>query len=103
MGEMPVAASVAGLVEDKAEGLLPVDSRGEGERFVQRVAQTGVDVPPSRGVVVGGHPIDGEDEVIGSRLVVGAVDAVDTTNVALNRVAERPQQQPERSVEVVAV
>src|SRR5262245_27434274 len=37
-----------GTERDEAERLLPVDAAGERERFVQRVAEAGVDVPPTR-------------------------------------------------------
>src|ERR1700750_211973 len=100
---MPVTKRVERLLEHETERLLPVDARGEREGFVHRVAEAGVDIPTPRRVVVGGQPIDGEHEMVACRLLVWTGRTVHAADVTLTRVSQRPQQQPERSVQVVAV
>lgn len=82
MGEVPVTDAVVSLTQLEAQRAVGVRAGQQRQRFVQPVAETGVDVPPPARVGIGGQVMDDEHEVVRERLDVRSGCAVDATDVA---------------------
>ena len=99
--QSPTAPGVAQSIV--AERALLVLAGAQRQRLVQRVAETGVDVPDAVGVVVGRKPGDGEHEVVRHRVLGRAVGPVHAADVTGHVVTEGAEQLAERAVDVEAV
>ena len=104
MGQRPLNALGAGAVdrfERQLERTLSVGARHQGQGLVHGVSRPCVDVPCARRVGVRGQARASEHQVVAPRIRVRL--SLNTSDMAADLVAERGQQQAQRTVEVVAV
>ena len=93
MRQVPVADAVVRRLQLEAQRALLVGAGDEGQRFVQRVAQPGVDVPTAVGAVLVRQVVDHQHEVVGERVHARPVRSVHPADVAGHAVAERVEQE----------